>query len=96
MDRPEIYQRVIDALGKILVDKDPIRDDALMSDMILDKEDFDQFFRDLQSDLGIVMPPHFKSELAQLSDDNDHRELTLNGFVDKIEAEMRKRNLLER
>lgn len=96
MDRPEIYQRVIDALGKILVDKDPIRDDALMSDLILDKEDFDQFFRDLQSDLGIVMPLRFKSELAQLSDDNEHRELTLNGFVDKIESEMKNKNLLER
>lgn len=96
MDRPEIYQHVIDALGKILVDKDPIRDDALMADLILDKQDFDQFFSDLQSDFGIVMPPRLKAELSQLPDNDEHHQLTLNGFVDVIAAEMKDRNLLKR
>lgn len=96
MDRPEIYQHVIDALGKILVDKDPIRDDALMTDLILDKQDFDQFFSDLQSDFGIIMPPRVKSELSELPDREDHRDLTLEGFVDVIASEMRDRNLPKR
>jgi hypothetical protein len=94
MDRPEIYQHVIDALGKILVDKDPIRDDALMTDLILDKQDFDQFFSDLQ--LDFEMPPRLKAELSQLPDNDDHHELTLSAFVDVIASEMKNRGLLKR
>jgi hypothetical protein len=96
MDRPEIYQKVIDALGKILVDKDPIRDDELMSGLILDKADFDLFFSDLQADLKIVIPPRLKAELSELPDSDDHQELTLSRFVDLIDSWVNKRTLLKR
>ncbi len=89
MDRPEIHQHVIDALGKILVDKDPIRDDALVADLILDKQDLEQFFSDLQSDLGIVMPLRLKNELSDLLESPTYRELTLEGLVDVIVGQMR-------
>ncbi|HEY0289026.1 MAG TPA: hypothetical protein VGC62_18780 [Pseudomonas sp.] len=89
MDRPKIYQHVIDALGKILIDKDPIRDDALIADLILDKQDFEQFFSDLQADFGIVIPPRLKNELSDLPDNSIYRELTLEGLVDVIAGQMK-------
>ena len=45
MDRHEIQQHVFDTLGIILVDKDPIQDDALLTQLELDEEDFREFNR---------------------------------------------------
>jgi hypothetical protein len=96
MDRPEIYQHVIDALGKILVDKDPIKGDALMTDLILDKQDLDQLSSDLHSVFGIVIPQRLKSELSDPPDSDDYRELTLDEFVDVIVSEMKRRTHFKR
>ncbi|MEQ7919252.1 hypothetical protein ABQX22_08655 [Xanthomonas sp. WHRI 1810A] len=96
MDRQQVHQRVIDELGRILVDKDPIKDDALMTTLILDKQDFDKFFSDLQSEFGIVVPQRLQSKLSDIPDSDDYRELTLKGFVDVIVSEMRDQSALKR
>jgi hypothetical protein len=92
MDSSVIYQRVIDALGKILVDKDPIKANTPMTDLILDKQDFEKFFSDLQSDFGIVIPPRLKAELSQLPDRDPHNKLTLKDFADVIASQMTDRS----
>ncbi|WP_268797352.1 hypothetical protein [Pseudomonas huanghezhanensis] len=96
MERPEIYQHVIDALGRILVDKDPIRDDALITELFLDTQDFEQFFSDLQTDFGIALPLRIKSELSDLPDSADYHQMTLDGFVDVIAKEMKEKRLAKR
>jgi hypothetical protein len=96
MDRPTIHQYVTNELGKILVDKEPIKDSALMTALLLDKQDFERFFSDLQSDFGIVMPSRVRSKLSELPDDRHYSEMTLGDFVDVIAAEMSERNLLKR
>lgn len=85
MDRREIQQHVFDTLGIILVDKDPIQDDALLADLVLDEEDFAEFFSHLQAEFGIVMPGKVRSQISHTLD----QKLTLQGLVDRILMEMK-------
>ncbi|MFK3799367.1 MULTISPECIES: hypothetical protein [unclassified Pseudomonas] len=91
MDRREIQQHVFDTLGIILVDKDPIQDDALLADLELDEEDFAEFFSHLQAEFGIVMPGKVKSQISHLPEHSPYRQLTLQGLVDLILVQMKGR-----
>lgn len=49
MNREEIRQHVVDALGVILVDKSVIRENRTLEDLVLDEDDIDDLFKKLQS-----------------------------------------------
>lgn len=93
MDRREIKQHILDTLGKILVDKSVIQDqeDAMLSELFLDEDDFAVFFSHLQSDFDIALPHRIKSELAHLQQSPDYHQLTLQGLVDLILVQMKGR-----
>lgn len=91
MDRREIQQHVFDTLGIILVDKDPIQDDALLADLELDEEDFAEFFNHLQAEFGIVMPGKVKSQISHIPGNSPYQQLTLQGLVDLILVQMKNR-----
>ncbi|MFK3974567.1 hypothetical protein ACI2KS_27980 [Pseudomonas sp. NPDC087358] len=93
MDHSDIKQHVIDALGKILVDKSLIqeRDDALLSELVLDEEDFADFFASLQEDFDIVLPQRMKSEISHLPENPDYSQLTLEGLSTLIQEKMKSR-----
>lgn len=57
MDRNEIRQHVVDALGVILVDKSVIRESRTLEDLVLDEEDIDELFKMLHG-FGI----HYKKK----------------------------------
>ncbi|WP_296183357.1 hypothetical protein [Pseudomonas sp. UBA1879] len=90
MDRSEMEQHIFDTLGKILVDKSIIQEkaDPLMSELVLEPEDFDDFFAELQSYFGITLPTRIKTDLSHLPDSQDYSQLTLQGLVDVILIEM--------
>lgn len=94
MDRAEINQHVIDTLGKILVDKTLIqeKEDAMLSELVLDEDDFEEFFTELQSDFKIVLPTTVKSDISHLLEKPDYRQLTLQGLVDVILTQMKSAN----
>ena len=56
MNREGIKQRVMDALGVILVDKDAIQEDATFQDLVLDDEDVDELFNALGTEFGFEFP----------------------------------------
>jgi hypothetical protein len=56
MNREGIKQRVMDALGVILIDKDAIREDATFQDLVLDDEDVDELFNTLGAEFGFEFP----------------------------------------
>jgi acyl carrier protein len=56
MNREGIKQRVMDALGVILVDKDAIQEDATFQDLVLDNEDVDELFNALGTEFGFEFP----------------------------------------
>jgi len=91
MDRTEVKQHVLDTLGKILVDKSLIqqRDDAMLVELVLDEEDFAQFFAELQTDFDIVLPHRIKSDIAHLPEHSAYNHLTLQGLVDLILVQMK-------
>ncbi|WP_434680402.1 hypothetical protein J3P77_06180 [Pseudomonas sp. R1-18] len=60
MNREEIKQRVLDALGVILIDKDAIREDATFQDLVLDDEDVDELFNTLGTEFGFEFPEFIK------------------------------------
>jgi hypothetical protein len=60
MNREEIKQRVLDALGVILIDKDAIREDATFQDLVLDDEDVDELFNTLGTEFGFEFPDFIK------------------------------------
>ncbi|HXQ99931.1 MAG TPA: hypothetical protein VN798_06040 [Pseudomonas sp.] len=93
MDHSDIKQHVIDALGKILVDKSLIqeRDDALLSELVLDEEDFADFFASLQEDFNIVLPQRMKSEISHLPENPDYSQLTVEGLSTLIQEKMKSR-----
>ena len=91
MDRHEIQQHVFDTLGIILVDKDPIQDDALLTQLELDEEDFREFFSHLQLEFGIVVPDKIRTEISQLPGPSPYQQLTLQGLVDLILVQMKSR-----
>ncbi|WP_062380105.1 hypothetical protein [Pseudomonas abietaniphila] len=89
MDRNEVKQHVIDTLGKILVDKSLIqeKDDALLSELELDEQDFQEFFTTLQTDFKIVLPNSVRSDITHFSD-SANSQLTLQGLIDLIQKAM--------
>lgn len=93
MKRSEVRQHVIDTIGKILVDKTLIQeeDDVMLSALELDEEDFREFFSILQSDFGIVLPNQIKADIAGMSAHSANDQLTLQGLVDLILVEMKRR-----
>lgn len=90
MNRLDIQQHVIDTLGKILVDKSLIQgqEDTLLSELVLDEEDFAVFFADLQDHFNISLPTRTKSEISHLPDHSQYSQLTLQGLVDVILTQM--------
>ncbi len=91
MDRREIRQHVFDVLGIILVDKDPIQDEALLTDLKLDEEDFADFFSHLQADFHIDVPKSIRNQIADPSGNSPYQQLTLQGLVDLILIQMKNR-----
>lgn len=61
MDREEIRQHVVDALGVILVDKSVIRENQTLDDLVLDEEDIDELFKKLHG-YGISFRKREKEE----------------------------------
>jgi hypothetical protein len=93
MNRTEVKQHVIDTLGKILVDKSLIqeKDDAMLSELVLDEDDFTEFFTSLQTDFNIVLPHRIKSDISHLPEHSAYSQLTLQGLVDLILTQMKGR-----
>jgi hypothetical protein len=93
MNRTEVKQHVIDTLGKILVDKSLIqeKDDAMLSELVLDEDDFIEFFTNLQTEFNIVLPHRIKSDIAHLPEHSAYSQLTLQGLVDLILTQMKGR-----
>jgi len=91
MNRAEVKQHVIDTIGKILVDKSLIqeKDDAMLSELVLDEDDFDTFFAELQREFDITLPPRIKKDIAHLPEDPTYSQLTLQGLVDLILTQMK-------
>jgi hypothetical protein len=91
MNRTEVKQHVIDTLGKILVDKSLFqeKEDALLSELVLDEQDFSDFFTILQADLKIVLPNRIKSDISHLPEHSAYSQLTLQGLVDLILIQMK-------
>ncbi|MBC3955321.1 hypothetical protein [Pseudomonas triticifolii] len=56
MNREGIKQRVLDALGIILVDKAEIRDEATFRDLVLDDADVDELFSQLGHEFNFEFP----------------------------------------
>lgn len=93
MKRDDVRQHVIDTIGKILVDKTLIQeeDDVRLSALELDEEDFREFFSILQSDFGIVLPSQVKADIAGMSAHSPNGKLTLQGLVNLILDEKKRR-----
>ncbi|OQR28789.1 hypothetical protein BWR59_21050 [Pseudomonas sp. Bc-h] len=91
MNHAEVKQHVIDTLGKILVDKSLIQeeDDALLTELVLDEDDFEEFFSTLQTDFNIELPQRIKSDISRLPDHATYNQLTLQGLVDLIFTHMK-------
>ncbi|WP_456292643.1 hypothetical protein [Pseudomonas sp. AK106] len=93
MKRSEVRQHVIDTIGKILVDKTLIQEeeDVTLSALELDEADFNEFFSLLQSDFGVVLPNQIKADIAAMSAHSPYGQLTLQGLVDLILVEKKRR-----
>ena len=93
MKRNDVRQHVIDTIGKILVDKTLIQeeDDVMLNALELDEADFKEFFSILQSDFGIVLPNQIKTDIACMSAHSPYGQLTLQGLVDLILVEKKRR-----
>lgn len=84
MDRREIQQHVFDALGTILIDKEPIQSTALLSSLVLDVDDLAKFFETLENDHRIDIPLPIRHDLAETFNTSSYSQLTLEGLVDLI------------
>ena len=56
MDREGVNQRVLDALGIILVDKSQVHDDATLAEMSLDEDDVQLLLERLEGLFGCQFP----------------------------------------
>ncbi|MBA1230574.1 hypothetical protein G7013_13055 [Pseudomonas viridiflava] len=79
MNREGIKQRVLDALGVILVDKAQIRDDATFKDLVLDDEDVETLFSQLGSEFNFEFPEFIRKRAV-----NKPQHLSLPMVVDLI------------
>jgi hypothetical protein len=91
MDRREIKQHVFDTLGIILIEKAPIQDDTLLAELLLDEEDFAEFFTRLKSEFGIDVPAKVRHDLSHPDTPAPYQQLTLQGLVDLILVQMKGR-----
>ncbi|MFJ4144655.1 hypothetical protein [Pseudomonas sp. NPDC089734] len=60
MNREEINQRVLDALGVILVDKSRLDDDVTFKALVLDEDDINALFGRLEQEFGFDFPDFIK------------------------------------
>ncbi|MEE4106412.1 hypothetical protein V2I78_20265 [Pseudomonas viridiflava] len=79
MSREAIKQRVLDALGVILVDKAEIRDDSTFKDLRLDDEDVDELFAQLGGEFNFEFPDFIRKRAL-----NKPEHLSLPMVVDLI------------
>ncbi|WP_349971523.1 hypothetical protein [Pseudomonas caspiana] len=78
MDREEIRQHVVDALGVILVDKTVIEDNQTIDSLVLDEEDIDELSKMLQKS-GINFKKRAREEALKHSEST-----TLMALIDHI------------
>ncbi|WP_341520880.1 hypothetical protein AABC73_21610 [Pseudomonas sp. G.S.17] len=79
MKRSEIQQHVFDAIGIILVDKSKIKESSSFKDLVLDEDDVNDLYNELQSHFGIVFKPDHRAQAI-----NSPHELTLARLVTQI------------
>ena len=79
MNRKDIQQHVFDAIGIILVDKSEIHEDSSFKDLMLDEDDVNELFDQLQSDYGFEFPATDRAKAI-----NRPEELTLPKLVTLI------------
>lgn len=79
MNRDGIKQRVLDALGIILVDKAEIRDEATFRDLVLDDADVDELFSQLGHEFNFEFPEFIRQRAL-----NRPEHLSLPMVVDLI------------
>lgn len=65
MDRERVTQRILDALGIILVDKSQIRDNATFAEMCLDEDDVQMLLERLEEMFGCQFPQRVRERLQQ-------------------------------
>lgn len=68
MDREGVTQRVLDALGIILVDKSQIRDNATFAEMLLDDEDVQRLLERLEDMFGCRFPQRIRESARKRPD----------------------------
>ncbi|MET0124609.1 hypothetical protein [Pseudomonas caspiana] len=78
MDREEIRQHVVDALGVILVDKTVIEDNQTIDSLVLDEDDIDELSKMLQKS-GINFKKRAREEALKHSEST-----TLMALIDHI------------
>ena len=78
MDREEIRQHVVDALGVILVDKTVIEDNQTIDNLVLDEDDIDELSKMLQKS-GINFKKRAREEALKYSEST-----TLMALIDHI------------
>ena len=93
MKRSDIRKHVIDTIGKMLVDKSWFQEeeDISLNALEMDEADFREFFTMLQSDYGITLPNQIKADISALSAHSLYGQLTLEGLVDLILVEKKRR-----
>ncbi|WP_426111798.1 hypothetical protein [Pseudomonas sp. DSP3-2-2] len=79
MNRNEIQQHVFDTIGIILVDKSEIHEDSSFKDLMLDEDDVNELFKQLQDDYGFEFPAAVKLRAVEKPE-----ELILPMLVDLI------------
>ncbi|HEX8541887.1 MAG TPA: hypothetical protein VF671_09305 [Pseudomonas sp.] len=79
MNRSEIQQHVFDTIGIILVDKSEIHEDSSFKDLMLDEDDVNELFKQLQDDYGFEFPAAVKLRAVEKPE-----ELILPMLVDLI------------
>ncbi|MCO8168414.1 hypothetical protein NJC40_11570 [Pseudomonas sp. 21LCFQ02] len=68
MDREGVTQRVLDALGIILVDKSHIRDNATFAEMLLDDDDVQRLLERLEETFGCQFPQRVRESARKRPD----------------------------
>ncbi|EPJ89942.1 MULTISPECIES: hypothetical protein [Pseudomonas] len=76
MKRSEIQQHVFDAIGIILVDKSEIHENSSFKDLMLDEDDVNELFDQLQSDYGVEFPAIQRAKAINRPEDFTLTELT--------------------
>lgn len=75
----QIQQHVLNEIGRILVDKSEIHEDSSFKDLMLDEDDVNDLYDQLQSDFGIVFAPDDRAQAISFPE-----KLTLSRLVKLI------------